>query len=302
MQTVQWDFGKVPSGTSANIYILGDLHIGHVGCHKNLVRQHVKRIASDPSAHVCLVGDILDSIGLTDKRFSLSQLDPEIIGKKRDDIVAQQIDMAYDLLGPIANKIRIVLIGNHEWAYCAHSGGVDPLRILVERLNLSDPPPNCAVNKPYMAAYSGYLRLRWLNEIGSSKSNDRHWRVDLSLHHGAGGGRKPGAKVNGLDDRAGWWPTADIVASGHNHARTMHERAGIAMAERCLSEEQRVQICFNTGSYLRTYFQDCEGSHYGERADYPPSALGGVVAKVTMLRDEHEGKTRRYVTLAGGFL
>ena len=199
--------------------------------------------------------------------------------------------MAADILGPIAKRVRILLTGNHEKAYCSQSGGTDPLRALAERLNIVDPPPECVLNRPYMAAYTGYARFRWPEALAPKSVNSRPhwWRVDLALHHGSGGGRKPGAKVNRVDERAGWWPTADIVASGHNHSRTFTDKAGIAMADKTLVEEQRVQLCFNTGSYMRTYLPDTEGTHYAEQADYPPTVLGCVAADVT-LEARHIGR------------
>jgi hypothetical protein len=300
MQEIQWDFDGRKDGARTRIYILSDLHIGHNGSHKLLIQRHVKRIAEDPDCHVILGGDILDAVCLQDKRARLSQMDPEILGEHRDDLINQQVNMALDILAPIAKKVRLVLIGNHEETILERAS-VDPLQILVDGLGLSAQPEQCVKGRPYEGAYCAYMRLRWPEKWGDGKTRPHWWTVDIAAHHGAGGGRRPGAKVNRVDDRAGWYPTAQIVVSGHNHSRTMHERVGLAYAVRELVVEEAKQLCFNSGSYLRTYFA-AHGSHYAERADYPPSALGGVFAEAEMVYRQEKTKTKRGVLLRGGFL
>ena len=300
MQEVQWDF--TPRGNKAHcrIYILSDVHLGHAASHKALFKRHIDQIRQDPEAHVLLLGDLMDGIGTTDKRFQLSQLDPDCLSERRDDIINWQVEAAEDLLGPITGKIRLILAGNHEEGLTRHGGGADPLRSLARRLGLDEPPPGCVLGKPYEAAYTAYCRLRWPDKTG--KYRPHWWTVDLALHHGAGGGRKPGAKVNRVDDRASWWPTAQVVASGHNHSRTLTERVGISVSAKSFHQEQVTQVCLNTGSYMRTYMANATGSHYAERGDYPPSALGGVFVDVAFEDAEVGGERRRNVLLSGGFL
>jgi hypothetical protein len=304
MQEVQWDFEPRKDKARTRIYILSDLHLGHAGAHKALLKRHIAKIAEDADCHVILGGDILDAICLQDRRARLSQMDPDIIGEHRDDLINQQVNMALDLLAPIARKIRLMLIGNHEEAILERAS-VDPLQILADGLGLSAAPKECLRGKPYEGAYCAYMRLRWPEAADMGSRGSPHWwMLDIAAHHGAGGGRKPGAKVNRVDDRAGWYPTAHIVASGHNHSRTMHERVGLAYGVHQLAVSEAKQLCFNTGAYLRTYYSGSSGSHYAERADYPPSALGGVYAEVEMMRTCQRPKKRlkRGLLLRGGFL
>lgn len=302
MQEIQWDLAPRKSGKT-RLYILSDWHVGHVGCHKKLIKRHVDAIAADPDCHVFLCGDLLDSVALSDKRARISQIDPDMLSACRDDTINQQIEWAADTLRPIAKKIRCVLTGNHEETILERASA-DPLRVLIRELGLEAAPSECVKGSPYDGAYCAYVRLRW-PEPGSGAYRPHWWKLDLALHHGAGGGRKPGAKVNRVDERGGWYPTAHVVASGHNHSRTMHERVGLAYADKELVVEEAKQLCLNTGSYLRTYLGGTHGSHYAERADYPPSALGGVMVTVELVSthtSEPHHKTERRVYMQGGFL
>lgn len=302
MQRVQWDLPPRKGG-STRIYIMSDWHVGHVGCHKKLIKKHLKVIEQDADCHLFLLGDLIDSIPLSDKRARISQIDPEMLSACRDDTINQQIEWVVDALRPVSHKIRLMLIGNHEETILERASA-DPLRVVARELGLEAASKQCVVGSVYDGAYCASVRMRWPETQVSTNYHPHWWSVDIVLHHGAGGGRKPGAKVNRVDDRGGWYPTAQIVASGHNHCRTMHERVGIAHTKREFIAYEAVQWCFNTGSYLRTYLENVHGSHYAERADYPPSALGGVFVDVSLIRENTKSNTglERKLLLRGGFL
>jgi hypothetical protein len=275
------------AGDTHKVYLISDLHIGNVACHKRAISRLVRQIASEDNSRVCILGDTLDAVAVTDKRYQESALDPDINRAQRDDILNCQLEMATEMLAPLAGKIDIMLIGNHE-EHITRSASVDLIRILAKSLDA-----------PYRAAYTAYLRYIWRQPCGKPG-----WTADYHLHHGAGGGKLSGAKVNAVERRAGWVITADVVASGHNHKRSYTQTSHLSVSAFGPFEvKEKIQHCFNTGSFLRGWHTGVEGSLYTERCDYPPSDIGCTWVQMTLthgLRQRGTHNTFREILYQGG--
>jgi UDP-2,3-diacylglucosamine pyrophosphatase LpxH len=273
MQLLKREMGQVKVGDTTRINFIGDCHIGHSGCAKNTLRRTVSRIAKQDNSWVVLMGDIMDSIAVSDPRFQETSLDGDVRKARRDDIINAQTELAEDILAPIKGRILMCLIGNHEEVLVRRTNS-DPLRILARQLDA-----------PYEAAYCGYLRLHWKQGTANG------WGMDIMAHHGAGGGYLSGAKINRVERRAGWWSSADIVASGHVHKRAYTTSIDLRVPTASMTVLEHVQHCLITGSYLKGYLENSGGSSYIERADYPPTELDGMYADITCAVSRKEGKS-----------
>ena len=199
-----------------NLYPLYDLHVGHIGCNEALIKAYVSHIAADPMGLVVLGGDLIDGISQADRRYDPAQLAPWCRDELGDpvNIIESQIIQAGKLLAPIADKVIGMLLGNHERT------PIKRLSIPVfKRLALTtasyrqddiNPYDPKAPAPDFALGYHGYIGLTFQRPHHSS-------RVLIYAHHGYGGGRTPGGKLNKLSNMLADWPDADIVLAGHVH-------------------------------------------------------------------------------------
>ncbi len=87
----------------ANVWFLGDTHIGSIYCDTKTFKYVLSQIKRDKNAHVILMGDIIES-GLMGKLGGWEQeINPQ-----------EQLEEAIKLLKPLKDKIDYSIIGNHE--------------------------------------------------------------------------------------------------------------------------------------------------------------------------------------------
>jgi len=96
------------------------------------------------------------------------------------------------------------------------------------------------------------------------------------ISHGAGGGRKPGSKLNRLDEIRGKFSNLDFTALGHTH--DLVTRPIVTLYQDGSSLESRILHAASTGSFLRNYVPKTLG--YGERALYDPLPIGYVTLPI----------------------
>lgn len=109
------------------IYPVGDVHIGSAEFDEKLFREWTKVVASDPCGAVAIIGDMMD-MGLKNSKTNVyeQKIPP-----------AQQKELCYDLLKPIANKILAGCSGNHEYR-SVREAGTNPLYDVFCRLGIED--------------------------------------------------------------------------------------------------------------------------------------------------------------------
>jgi len=273
LQILRHERGDVKSGDTYRIWFLADLHLGHCGCDKKLLKKTVDRISdTDPHTNrVFLLGDILDAIAVTDKRFAMSSLDDDIRNSGRDDVINQQINLAVDMLTPLKGRIDALLIGNHE-QMIVRKASSDPLEHIGR-----------ALEADYNGSVCAYVRHVWPEKTNGNKGHGHSWRVDSQLHHGAGGGYLSGGKILRMERRAHSWPTADIIVSGHTHKRFVTTTSLMVAGEsNPVTIKEKTQHIFSVGSFLRGYHDQIKGVSYVEMADYAPTDLGALYADIEM--------------------
>ena len=116
----------------------------------------------------------------------------------------EQLQQCVALFEPIKDKILAVLPGNHEQRIW-RSDGIDITQLMCNQLGIPD-------------KYSSTTALLFIR-FGERKDSNHHGRRQLySLYccHGSGGGKRPGGKINRLQDMSGI-VDADIYVMGHTH-------------------------------------------------------------------------------------
>lgn len=253
------------------IYPLGDIHLGARGCDEKRLNKLLMKIQRDPYARVLGMGDYGDFIGGTDPRFESDGLADWIPTHKVSTLLEVQKDYIIEKLEPIKGKILGLLKGNHEDTITRHYG-FDIHESICRALTVRN------------LSYSCFLRLRF-----ERKGGDR-FPIQIYAHHGHGGGRKGGAKVNRIHDMGADY-FANVYLMGHTHERGwVFNKPMLDMHHKEERLIQRERLYGYTGSYLKTCQQNVSG--YAEKAGFPPTSLGGISFKV-------KPSTRTIETLGG---
>ena len=227
---------------------LGDIHYGSKNCKIKKFIEQIKYIKDTPHAYMIGMGDYIDAILPSDKRFS-----PE----NSDSIIDNHIDVMRGILEPIKTKILCMLTGNHEHKlHCAGYG--DPTRRLCRELDIS------------YGGFSCFIKI-----IVTPKTHKRN--LIIYAHHGWSAGRKTGNIVNNVENLSQYWE-ADCYLVGHSHKLWATRQVRIGWAG------ERKVIFGNTGTYLETCSWDTTG--YGEKAGYPPQKLGCLKLKYYPYKDD----------------
>lgn len=185
------EFGSPPH---INIYPLGDVHIGSKECDMELLQKWVEMVQNDPNGYAVVIGDIMN-MGLKNSKSNVYE---EVLTP------AQQKEVTYELLSPIADKILAGCSGNHEYRM-VREVGTNPLYDVFCRLRIED---------RYRENVC-FLKLT-VGKIGANNNT-----YGMVLTHGK-------SKQKDLD-----WTYAvdgaDVFVSGHTHLGTHQPSAKIRM-------------------------------------------------------------------------
>jgi hypothetical protein len=232
---------------------LSDLHIGHVDCDKQYLRDTVAWIKKK-GAITCLMGDMIDAIGMRDKRFEINSLDPFFL-PYLDQLYQKQVEVFLDIIRPIEDQVLWVMTGNHETTIKKRST-FDAIELIASALDipiLTDP---------------GFSVLRF--QASTSTCHIKIW-----ASHGCFlGGRLRGGKVNRLEQVGQHFPGCDLYLAGHTHDKWVTESHQVRLTKNLKIEERR---CYygNTGAFMRTY-QEKDHDTWASRNVFSPQVPGCV--------------------------
>jgi predicted phosphodiesterase len=253
-----------------NLYGIGDIHVGSVGCDIKHLREVVDMVKNDPKALWIGMGDFVEAINITDKRFDPYSIDPCYNIRNLSRLVATQIDDVVGYLEPIRNKLIAFVIGNHE-----------------ETVRLSfNTDVGFELSKRLIApclGYDGWIRLSFKRQRSNPLQEPSSTTYHIYVTHGHCGGGKSGGKVNKLEDICSFMD-ADLVLMGHGHKKVITPpivKLGLTEGGALTT---RKQLGVMTGSFLKTYVENA--TTYGEKKNYAPCDLG--VVKITLKPDIHD--------------
>ena len=219
--------------SSITLYPLGDIHYGSPQCDVKFVEKLVEIIRKDSTGFWVGMGDMIENamIGTLGDIYR-QKFSPQ-----------EQCEYIVSLLKPIKDKGLFIVTGNHELRSARHAG-LEPDRFVANLLGVPYAGPSCLSK----------LFLKHKSRVSS---------FDCFVHHGAGGGRTQGGKVNASARLRDIVPTADLTLSGHSHTTgripVMWREAGLKKII------NRMGYNYITGSALS---YDCS---YAEEKALPPA-------------------------------
>ena len=220
------------------ILVLADLHIGDRQSDVRLVQSLVDSVRDTPERYCILAGDLMNNA---------------LIGSKSDVYTApmsptEQMQYAVKLLAPISDKILAVVPGNHEERTTRNAGFDLTLAICAE------------LGIPSVYRENSALLILSLGH----GANSCPVPYTIYVNHGRGGGRRPGGKINALQDY-GNIIDADIYVVGHTHMPASFKDQIFRIAPHKGTAHLRERLFVNTASALRY-------GGYGERLGYQPAS------------------------------
>lgn len=224
-----------------NLYFLSDAHWEDAGSNHKRLLQWRNDVLSKENNYVIVNGDILNAA----TRNSVS----DVYSAKSDPDKA--LDEISDFLAPIADRILVMIDGNHEGRMYKESG-IKPMHRLSRELGIEE-------------VYSNEAYLLFISFGMSQGRTQRKMVYTVYGMHGSGGGKKIGGKANRLNDMSNNID-ADVYVISHTHIPIIFP----GVFYRCDYRNKKVtpidKMYVNTNAFL-----DFQG--YGEQQGFSPASL-----------------------------
>ena len=232
------DIPQYKFDSGIRLFNIGDVHRGDASCDADLLHKVIAEIENDPDAWWVSTGDLLNTA---------------MRGMKHDSIhdsltLREEYKLLKQELLPIAEKCLGVVSSNH-------TGRVRDLT----SLDLDE-------------VFCGELGVPYLGDLGLINITCQRTSYFVAMHHGVGGGKGKGGKINGLEDMERIVPGADVYLTGHTHQYMafINDNAYIDRKRNLLSYH-KAWFC-TTGHFL-----NWDGS-YAQRLKLRPAPKGAAVA------------------------
>lgn len=178
------------------VHVLSDVHLAAGRCRLDLLRARLDAIKKAGETHrIICAGDWPDIRTRGSKSAKGGVMTPH-----------QELDLMVGLLKPFADRIDLLIPGNHE----------DRIEREVDLDFASVAASLIGCVESYRA---GATVIRYsLRRCDSVRQGPIYETVSGLVHHGFGGGATPGAALNKLATLVrGWYPEADFACMGHLH-------------------------------------------------------------------------------------
>lgn len=246
-----------------HIIPIGDIHLGNIGCDTEKLKKLVEWIKEKDNVYWIGMGDFLDCINYTDKRFDSQTIAPEF-RNSLDNLVATQMHAIVEILKPIKEKCLGLHEGNHE-RKIRLKYQYNVIYEIWKAFNIPSIP---------MLKDAAITRLRFIHVCKTYKQPC--YKYDIFSIHGNVGGRKGGGKVNRLEDLCANFQ-ADIYLIAHSHIK-LTESKSMLYADNHLNLKRAKKVLAVTGCFLNGYTKGAGG--YCEQWMLPPTMTGVVKVSV----------------------
>lgn len=188
-------------GLGVNLYPVGDNHDGSAACDEKRNRALAAIIAADPIGHVLGLGDHIEAIAPSDRRWSPREMAEPASPEMLENVFYRQSMHFVKMYEPTAGKWDALIRGNHEQTAISRYF-TDPCAIIAERLG---------------ARYIGdYEHSGWLVYLMKDDAGKTRAKVKVYIAHGWSGGILKGGVALGLQ-RVLLRKDADVVLLAHSH-------------------------------------------------------------------------------------
>lgn len=252
---------KVPRGCSdVSVILSGCCHVGHGSANEPAMHEMVKYIAAEPNRRLILMGDVTDSISVSDPRWSPLEVASWLKTEDLSNRIVLEAERAIQIFSPIKDRIDGIVIGNHE-NKPKRMVQVDIHRMLCNGLNA----PSIGL--------MGFLQYTFVGrDRGEAKP------LTMYLEHGSGGAGTVGVIMNKMVKKAKDFTGVQIAAGAHHHrngavtAETIHYDAATGELKR------EAVLCVTVGSFLE--YHTPNRTNYAEMFGLSPHGIGP--GKVTL--------------------
>lgn len=229
---------ELPKYTDIEIYPVGDLHIGDKHHDKERVKELIEEIKEQENRYIILNGDIINNA----TKHSVSDSYSEVLTPN------EQIDETVWLFESLKDRILCITEGNHE-ERSYRNDGIKIMYQVAQRLDI-------------VKRYSEGAYLLFISFGKSQGRDNRKMIYSIYGKHGAGGGRRPGAKMNRLEDMM-MIVDADIYIHGHTHLPAVMRKSFFRCDYRNRKITEVDKLFVNTNAFLKY-------GGYGESKGYTP--------------------------------
>lgn len=270
-------------GVPHRYFLCSDLHIGSPNCDSSRIRREFDAAVAW-GCKILINGDVFDAIACGDKRYKPGAAVPEM-ETRRDPLMAM-LDLGEKILGPYADSIEMIGIGNHETAWERRTNS-EPVSHLLKRLN-----PLKTNGKIRKGGYSGFWVTK-LDVVSRRGRVEKSFDHTLQYHHGAGGD-SPVTKGTIDMNRAAVRFRYDAHTFGHKHNKIAVEDVEVRVNTQTGRIHHHPRYSIQTGSYFRNLMQGDEnnalGHSYAEEGNHGAKPFGGWVLALTVLRERTENR------------
>ena len=247
---------------TVNVFLFSDAHVGNRAAGEDELKRAIdvivdmsEKMREDGQAvGVYFLGDAIDAITISDKRFTHEAIAPWLLDGK-GDFVKRQADKFVSIVKPAfqAADFSGFLEGNHE-AKFKQKNDFDIGRYIADGLQTS------------------FLGQEALVRVILESATARR-AVDMYLAHGAvGGGWREGTAINALYDLSRYID-AGVYAMGHVH-RLVFKYSDVVRMMKVGGLVSERKIYAVTGSFLKRYEEGVDGYMAGRRGE--PVVFGAV--------------------------
>lgn len=247
-------FNLPESVHKVEIHTFADLHIGDCSCNMKAIKERIQAVKDNPNAYIILNGDIMNNATKT----SISDCYAEEIPPM------EQLNRFVELFDGLQDRIIGACSGNHE-DRTYNKEGIDLTYLAMKQLGIAD-----------RYAKEGFVALI---RFGKNGKNQRPMIYSVYATHGSGGGRRPGAKINRLEDMLGTVST-DVYIHSHTHCPIVFKSVSFGVNLMNGAVYEMPHLFVNTSAML-----DYGG--YGQAKEYHPAAQDCPVVYL------YEGRTKR---------
>ncbi len=246
-----------------HIIPIGDIHMGNIGCDTKKLKRLVAWIKSKDNVYWIGMGDFLDSINYTDKRFDPHTIAPEF-RESLDNLIPEQMHAVVKILAPIKDKCLGLHEGNHE-RKIRLKYHYNPIYEMWKAFNIPSIP---------MLKDAAITRIRFINTCKTGRMPS--YTFDIFSVHGNVGGRKGGAKLNRLEDMCANF-NADIYLMAHSHIKVTESKS-VLYVDNLLNLKRQKKVLAVTGCFLNGYVEGSGG--YCEQWMLSPTMTGVIKVSI----------------------